>query len=185
MKWVNSAGGPLLFLDEVLLSDWGGAAGGYAEQSDYERACLAGDLIVSTDYERACLAGDLIVPISISNGCGIVLNDEPLQTAWMPSKKHGQSFFVRLKYAENENSIIRHLEQVPESIFRQEALPITVTSGRCILFDSALPGLDFRKGDFLELMLEPGEHEIRTGFFEPDAETSLVIHEISILMAHI
>lgn len=170
MKWVNSAGGPLLFLDKVLLPDWGGAVGGHAEQSD---------------YERACLADDLIVPISIGNGCGIVLNDEPLQTAWMPSKEHGQSFFVRWKYAENENSIVRHLERFPESIFRQEAVPITVTSGRCILFDSALPGLDFRKGDFLELMLEPGDYGIRTGLFEPDAETSLVIHKLSIFMAHI
>jgi frataxin-like iron-binding protein CyaY len=170
MKWVNSAGGPLLLLDEVLLSNWRGVLGGHAEQSD---------------YERACLADDLIVPISVGNGFGIVLNDEPLQTTWLPSEKHGQSFLIRWKYAENEKSIIRHLEQVPESIFCQEPVSFAVTCGRCILFDAALPGLDFRKGEFVELMLEPCDHEVRTGLFQPDAETSLVIHRLSILMAHI
>jgi frataxin-like iron-binding protein CyaY len=166
VKWVNSAGGPFLFLDEVLLSNWHGSAGGHAEQSD---------------YERACLADDLIVPINIGNGFGVVLNDEPLQTAWLPSEKQGQSFLTRWRHAKSEITVIRHLEQIPEAIFDQEGVSFTVPCGRCILFDSALPGPDFRKGEFLELMLEPGDYEIRTGFFEPDSETSLIIHRLSIL----
>jgi hypothetical protein len=165
MKWVNSAGGPLLFLAEDLLSMWHGVVGNHAEQSDYDRACRLDNLIGS---------------ITIGNGAGIILNDEPLPTAWLPSEEKGYGLWIRWKHAKNESSVVRHLEQLPQIIFRPERMILTVTSARCILFDSALHGPDFRKGEFLEVVLDLADYEIRTGLFEPDSETSLVIHKFAI-----
>jgi frataxin-like iron-binding protein CyaY len=165
MKWVNSAGGPLLFLNENHLSIWSGAIGDPQSQSDYYRACLIDDLIGS---------------INVGEGLGIILNDSPMQTTWLPSKINGQGYLIRWKYAKNESSVIQYLEEIPQSIFHSENITFTASCARIILFDAALSGITYSKGEFLEIIMDIGDHQIETGIFEPDSETSLVIHKFFI-----
>ena len=101
-KWIQSNGGPLLLLPAELLRQWGGTA--------------------TADYERACTVQDEIAVLDVGNGVGLVLGDEPHQTAWAPADDGG--LLVRWVYADDEADVWAAVDTIRESDFE----PSSVTS---------------------------------------------------------
>ena len=163
MHWVNSAGGPLLLLPEVYLPEWHGVTGGDSS---------------ATDYDRACGIEDYVGIIDVGNGCGVVLGDEPLQTTWMIVDEREGGILVRWCYAENEASVIQHVQKVPETIFQRSGLIYPSPCPRSLLFDSGIPGDRLKENDYLAILLAPGLYHIESGLYQPDDKTSMILHRL-------
>jgi hypothetical protein len=161
LKWVNSAGGPLLLLEEQLLPDWkgdGGASGGRGGR---------------TDYERACDVDDYLGLVEVGPGRALVLGDEPMQTTWWPSPGAG-GMLIRWQWADGEASVVNSVGGVPEESWEPTGLTFRVSGRDLLLFDSARPGDE--PGEGLSIQLAGGQYEIVTALHRPDASTSLVLH---------
>ena len=70
LLWFQSNGGPLLVLDQLWLPAWSG----------YPNSDLPFDA-PKTDYARACAVEDVLGLLTVGDGTGLVLGDEPLASA--------------------------------------------------------------------------------------------------------
>lgn len=163
MKWINSAGGPLILLSDDLVGCWMGVT-----QKDGP-----------SDYERACLCNDYLCILGINHGVGVVLGDEPLATTWIPSTSLGHPMLIRWVCANDEQQILAYASHAPDDVFTYNVVTYRAPMCRHLLFDSALAGHQLQSDRFLEVSLEPGDYRIDTGVFRPDADTTMVLHRFS------
>lgn len=173
MKWIVSAGGPLLLLDARKLKQWGGI---FDEIEDWPgRESFSPDGF-ATDYDRACQINGYLGSIPVGSSKAIVFSDEPLPTTWVPIPQGG--VFVRCFYAESETPALDWLCNVPEDAFRDECT-FNVASQRLVLFDAALAGRDVKQypDEFLLLELAVGTYKVSTAEYQPDAQTSMLLHQ--------
>ncbi|MDT5268358.1 MAG: hypothetical protein QOH49_544 [Acidobacteriota bacterium] len=165
LTWVNSAGGPLVLLEEHLLPEWRGHDGSTAQEHEGR-----------TDYERACDVDDYLGLVEVGSGRALVLGDEPMQTTWCPSPEGSGVVLLRWQWADSEAAVIDAAGDMPEESWESTGL-IFQTSGRdLVLFDSAYPGDE--PGERLTIQLARGQYGIDTAHYRPDAETSLVLHRL-------
>ncbi|MFE6486320.1 Imm21 family immunity protein, partial [Streptomyces sp. NPDC057757] len=82
VEWVESGGGPLIAIPEIVLPFWSGADG---------------DEMYS-DYDRACDVDGSIGLVPVGDTRALVLGDEPASTSFLP--EHGT--FVRWCAADSE-----------------------------------------------------------------------------------
>src|SRR5689334_17973405 len=99
MQWVESAGGPLIVVPLELAQSWRGIE------------AVPGDPV--TDYDRACDVDDYLGVLEVGPGRGLVLGDEPMRTAFVPSADGG--ILVRWGYAPSEDAVLRVLETAEEA----------------------------------------------------------------------
>jgi hypothetical protein len=172
MKWLRSAGGPLLFLPETLLKKWNGIL----DESGTDAFEPAGGS--STDYDRACAATEYIELIPVGDGAGIILGDEPLPTTWRPPADRRWGCFVCWAWENAEESVAAAFARFAESDFQATGLIFNMACDRGVLFDSACPGNDVHKDDFLEIDLAHGSYEVQTGFTKHDGRNGLILHRL-------
>ena len=158
--WIESAGGPILLLEENLLAHWQG--------------CFSNSIDTPTDYDRACAVNDYIGVIAVDSGHGIVLGEEPFSTAWWPSTKLGEGVLVRWVYAENEAAVIRALDNLPNAAWLRTNVEVQVSNGKLILFDAACSGSNI--DEQLEIEIPKGCYVAETLHYQPDEQTSLILH---------
>ena len=161
LNWINSAGGPLVLLQESLLSHWSGDD--------------------DSDYDRACRIDDHLGLISVGPGEALVLGDEPFQTSWLQLPEVPGGTIVRWEYAPSKAAVLRSLSEVQGIVWSETNLVLNITSQKLMLFDAACPGSHpdcMETGCLLVINLEPGEYSIKTGRFQPDKETSLILHRL-------
>jgi len=108
LDWIESAGGPLLMLEEDLLSHWRGS-----------QQVFIGE---PTDYERACAVDDYIALIAVNSREGIVLGEEPFRTAWWFSLELGYGFLVRWVFANSEADVLQALKNLPSDKWERTGL---------------------------------------------------------------
>jgi hypothetical protein len=174
MRWIESAGGPLLLLSEESLKDWGGV-----------RELMTGPAAKHswspdgkpTDYDRACSVDGYVGLIPVGDDYGVVFGDEPSSTTWIPNQSENGGTCVRWVFGENESEFLSWIQKIPESIFRPSEI-FVVKKPSQILFDSALAGHNVKKKaeEYLSITLKLGLYEIRTAIYQPDARTSMVVH---------
>jgi hypothetical protein len=171
LKWISSDGGPLILLEESLLSNWGGCFARKTGDLDDGEA-------YRTDYERASAIEDYVGVISVGSGYGLVLGDEPMQTSWLPLKKEKVGMLVRWQWASDEGAVIRSLTdlQQEEELWHPRNFSFLVENGPLLLFDAASPGTDIPTS--LAVELEAGEYSIDCAVFQPNKETSLIVHRL-------
>jgi hypothetical protein len=169
-KWITSAGGPLILLDERSLERWGGIF-------DPITGAAAPDGI-GTDYARACEVEGYIGRIPVNSVEAIVLADEPMPTAWV-SDSAGVGAFVRWMAGEDENEFLAWLPNAPTNIFAPDGR-FLVHDSKLLLFDAAFAGRNVRKWsqDYLEIDLKPGDYEIMTAYWEPNDRTWMIVHQL-------
>lgn len=163
MRWISSAGGPLVLIPRVLLSRWQGSCG---EPSDYEMACgVEGYVGV---IEKA--------------GCQLlVLGDEPLQTA--VSRLNGRPCLVRWVYAPSPGIAETSVAAMAPVYLRGplESVAIRVESSPLVLMDAGAPGE--HPGDTLEVELEPGAYRVHVYEFAPARDMKFLVHAFESLPA--
>ena len=174
MRWIESAGGPLLLLSERNLGSWEGVLGlisGPAAAVGYSPGEKA------TDYDRACSAEGLLGIIKVGGEEAVLLSGEALQTIWVPVGAANGGMFIRWFFGESEAEFLSWIGKIPEAIFRHDA-KVNIRERRLVLFDSAVAGRNVKKRpeEYLSIELEPGVYEIKTAIYQPDARTSMVAH---------
>lgn len=181
--WLESGGGPLLLIPGQYLSAWGGC------EPDDERHIVAKFRFdpqgPATDYDRACdVEGDLGL-ISIGNGQGLVLGDEAMATAWLPSSTSGSEneaaggIFIRWEYANSEADVVSAVEHIPATIWEDAGLTMIVGHDPLYLLDSAYDASMLEDDDYLTIHIPAGVYSIATAVYKPDSHTSLILHRLT------
>lgn len=162
LTWVSAGGGPLLLLDRRFLPRWLG---------DTPASPHAG-----TDYDRACAIDDYVGLVNVGSGHGLVLDDEPLQTAWWPAEAIGGGILVRWRWAPDEMAVVRALGQLEGIVWQTTGCTLPVATGDLLLFDAADSGAAV--SDCLSIALRPGDYDVTTTLHSPDRDTALILHRL-------
>ena len=160
LNWINSAGGPLVLLQESLLPHWSGDD--------------------DSDYDRACRIDDYLGLIGVGPGEALVLGEEPFRTCWLQLPEMSGGTIVRWVFAPSEAAVLRSLSEVQGIVWSETNLVLNITT-KLLLFDAVCPGSDpdcLGTGCLIVINLEPGEYSIETARFQPDKETSLILHRM-------
>lgn len=168
LKWISSDGGPLILMERNLVAHWRGNS----DASSNER--LSKDAYL-TDYDRACSVGDYLGLIQVASGEALVLDDEPMQTAWLGLSKE-KGLLVRWQWARDEASIMRTIGGIAEELWETTDLVFEMTNGELLLFDAACSGDEIDSG--VRIALSPGEYLLDTACYRPNDETSLILHRL-------
>lgn len=128
------------------------------------------------DYDRACAVTGYLGKIPVGYGEALVLGQEPLRTTWI-SRSSNEGFLIRWVYAEDEASVFRSLERLPQNVDCLERLTISFGTREQVLFDASCPGGSLE--DRLSLSLTPGQYEVTAVLYRPDEETALLLHRLS------
>ncbi len=166
LVWVESAGGPLIVLEEHLLSAWTGSF-------PLPEAANA-----ATDYDRACRVDDYVGTIDVASGHGFVLADEPMRTAWWPLPEANAGILVRWQWAASEDHVIAALTHLPDVGWAEADIAFDVHHGNLILFDSACAGNEV--DDLVRIKLAPGNYVITTTHYTPNSTLSLLLHRVDL-----
>ncbi|KUJ54112.1 immunity 21 family protein [Streptomyces sp. NPDC093228] len=149
VAWVESGGGPLIAIPEVVLPFWAGADGDET----------------SSDYDRACEIEGYIGLVPVGDTRALVLGDEPASTAFLAEF----GTFVRWCAADSEAAL---LDRVPEALRTAQWEPEVQwdVPGDVVLFDAAWPGHESTRTEHLRVALEPGRYTVRAAYVEPGPE---------------
>lgn len=172
LRWINSAGGPLILLSSEYLDAWFGC---FHSGSDGLEA--ADDpLDIRTDYGRACAVKDYLGVVEVSDGEALVLGDEPLSTAWWPLSS-AEGVLIRWVYGDDHAEIMQYLARVDDMNWTPSGITLRVSKHPLYLFDAASPGDE--ADDRLILLLDEGHYDVATGDLRPDPNTNLLLHRLS------
>lgn len=166
LKWINSAGGPLILMEKNLLIKWNGINE------------LKTNSNQQTDYERACEVEDYVGLIDLDSEKALVLGDMPMETTWLQADEN-DGIIVCWNYADSRELVHGILETISfNQNWEDTKIEMTFKTSEIILFDSAFSHDFFIEEESLKLNLNPGKYIIQTHFYEPDPKTSLVLHRI-------
>jgi len=165
-KWIESDGGPLILMEKSLSNLWGGHS-------------LTGRVLRITDYDRACQIEDYLGLLDVGDSKALVLNDEPLSTAYWKINSENV-IFVRWVYAKEESDISDFLTQAPPiDSWIDTGIKIVFSTEDLVLFDSAYRTNEVE--DVLFFQLSKGEYTAKNLLFKPNNEVSLILHSLSAL----
>lgn len=166
MKWINSTGGPLIMMEAALLPRWGGNLHSAESPND-----------ALTDYDRACEVNDYIGIIPQGGRHALVLNDEPMQTACL-STADTSVLLIRWEYASDEDMVAQYARSIPEESWEPTGLIFNVSQSPLMVFDSVYAGNEVE--DEVTIQLRPAAYAIDSVRYQPDTETSLILHRLKI-----
>ena len=157
MRWIFSAGGPLVLIPTGVQSRWQGTGG---VPSDYDTACGVDGYVGVIEKDRCPL---------------LVLGDEPLQTGI--ASLDGRPCLVRWVYAPSLDAAESSLAAMMPVHLRGplESVAFRVVSSPLILMDAGAPGEN--PGDNLELEMDPGLYSVQVYDFTPAQDTKFLVHE--------
>jgi len=156
MKWISSNGGPLVVIEAERASFWLG---------------INGPSESITHYQRACEINGYVGVLSVEGVDALILNDEPLQSAWLSSDE-SSGIIVRWSYAETEEAVIDSLKGVHRAHFESAGLQFRIY-GNLKMFDAGMPGDEPHES--LDLKLVSGKYDVELCNFEPDSGTQLIL----------
>ena len=151
MRWVESAGGPLVLVPCSDVLRWLGAHAG--------------------DYDEACSVDDYAGKLQRVWGEVVVLGDEPMRSTFVHPA--GEIRIIRWRYAPGEALALQVAETVAlDSGAAVERLPVVVKNEPYLLFDSARSG---READGITVRLEAAFHVLAT-YLVNQGDVGLVVH---------
>jgi Immunity protein 21 len=176
MRWISSAGGPLLLLDEGNIECWGGAID-ITVAPDVKESSSSGG--TRTDYDRACQIEDWLGRLVVGSGEALVLGGDPMATTWLGAEALDGGMLVRWLFAENEAEVLDNVRALPATAFQSQGL-FSIGESKLLLFDSAFAGRNVRKypTEYLAMQLKRGDYEVGTAVHESDDRMYVVVHRL-------
>ena len=159
LTWIESAGGPLILLEEPLLSHWHG--------------------IDTDDYDRSCGIDDYLGLLDVGSGRALVLGEEPMATAWQLLSGPAEGVLVRWQFADDEASVVEALADLSKVSWEATGIVFDVADSSLVLFDAACPGKDpdcNSTGCKLNILLNEKQYLIETAHYTPNENTALFLH---------
>jgi len=159
LTWITSAGGPLILLEEHLLSHWHG--------------------INTGDYDRACGIDDYLGLLDVGSGRALVLGEEPMPTAWLPLSGSAEGMVVRWQWADDDESVVEAIADLSKASWEATGIVFDVADRSVVLFDATCSGKDpdcNRTGCKLNIVLKEKRYSIETAHYTPDENTALILH---------
>lgn len=154
MRWITSAGGPLVLVPKTMTVRWRGVSDG-------------GD-----DYAAACTVDDYVGVIRWNGVDVLVLNDEPLATTCLAG---GLTTFLRWMYAPNEDAITNAIQDMScQFSERQRGVAFDCRATRYILFDAGSPGQSIV--EMIEVDIAPGSYVVESHVWKPNENVGLIVH---------
>jgi hypothetical protein len=153
VEWVESGGGPLIAIPEVVLPFWTGADGDE----------------LASDYDRACEVEGPVGLLPVGNTTALVLGDEPAATSYLP--EHGT--FVRWSAGDPEDALPAGVPAALATAAWGREVYWEVP-GTVVLFDAASSGAGATKAGHLRIALTAGRYAVRAAHAEPGPESSSV-----------
>ncbi|KAA0909623.1 immunity 21 family protein [Streptomyces apricus] len=150
VEWVESGGGPLIAVPEVVLPFWTGADGDE----------------LASDYDRACEVDGFAGLLPVGNTAALVLGDDPAATAYLPEHRT----FVRWFAGDSESELLARVPAALDTAAWGSEVHWRVP-GPVVLFDAAWPGEESTNAGRLRIALEPGRYAVRAAHAEPGPET--------------
>jgi hypothetical protein len=181
LNWIESAGGPLILLPLPDLLLWEGIrppSGGRTVEANFRWKDKNDP---ATDYDRACDIRDLLGIVHMGQVEALVLGDEPLATAWLPDKGRSGGVVVRWRYAESDQSVASRQAEILAQEAAEPAVTLHVPSSPLLMFDSAVAGSDLEMTQALRIELQPGTYRVSSAEFNPDENTSLLLHRFELI----
>lgn len=172
LKWIDTTGGPHVLIPEEGLADWRGCENwednNESDPSDYANACRNSakylNLIGSARYSAAVFGGDYgpitWIPTSDKSGSFVT---------WIGCDSDAAVMELR---AQDELGAIERLHR--EENFLLETGP----SGRMVLLDASVGGLDIGPDDHELVSLHPGQYLMRAYYLETD-DCMIVVRALS------
>jgi hypothetical protein len=158
MRWIMSAGGPLILIPRSIIGQWRGVADG------------------GEDYQAACAVTDRAGVIWRHGVDILVLNDEPLQTACVVSDR--RPMLIRWMYAPSESAALAALHDFQDRRLRpSEAVLMTCKESRYVLLDAGADGSKLT--EHLDVEIVEGVFLVETYVWKPNDEVGLVVHVFS------
>ncbi len=175
MEWIDSNGGPLIAMPHSLIRHWDGSSEPRAGRVVEAESRWNDPDAAATDYDRACDVSEYVEAIRVGDGQALVFGDEPMSTCFVPEA--GGGCFVRWCCAPSADAVAALLSSLPSTGFEVEVSAFTISRGSLLLFDSAYSGeeMDGEVG----IDLPSGDYDVATRTWEPDEETSLVLHRLT------
>jgi hypothetical protein len=181
LKWIESAGGPLILISATSYNLWSGIL----KRSSYLDGKVeeADDFLDAdeSDYGKACAVQDYLGVITVGNDTALVFGDEPMLTTVFYSADD-KVVVARWFYGEDEQSFDNYLKTIDLNLIDnwEFSLTVNLSSDEQYLFDSASDAsmLDKENGEFLILNIKQGEYKIWTSIYEPDDKTKLMLHKL-------
>src|SRR5262249_28864254 len=137
----------------------------------------------NSDYGRACGVNDYLGVLDVGPGRCLILNDEPMQTAFLAA--HDSGLFLRWQCAESEEDVLRAAENVPEPAWESTPHGIRIGGPGLLVSGSAYPGdaLPEVCGEggtvpWLHLPMPDGEYRIDTVDYQLDEQTRVILHRL-------
>jgi len=181
ITWMCSDGGPLIVAPAEIAPQWRGDRGWFPTEDGHGES--------ASDYARACSIDGYLGTLEVGSGRALILGAEPMRTCFVPNPDGG--VLVRWMYAENEDSVRRALEAVPESAWGPTPHWIEVGQEGILVFDSAYPGDDLptptpeegqdeneKEALLIRIELPSGTYLVDTADYEPDGATRLILHRL-------
>ncbi|MDX3418982.1 Imm21 family immunity protein [Streptomyces sp. MD20-1-1] len=158
LTWVESAGGPVIVMEESLRNLWGGYA-----NFDYENACKV------DGYAGLVTFGKPSAPVT-----GLVINDIPAPTAFMKEYRS----IVQWISSPSDARFVEAVREGIGSVGMWDEGPIVRVNGPLAIFDAALPGIEASTDELLFVEIEPTAYRVRTADIESDTGTCARVHRL-------
>jgi hypothetical protein len=173
MKWITSAGGPFLLVDEENLLTWGGVI----DPIPPHGLDLYSPSGVPTDYDRACNVDGPIGSITVGDAPALVFGEEALCATWLGSAGDDEGKIVRYSFADSEKEVLQSISTMPETAFTQRQL-FSVSRSHLFLFDSAIAGGNIEKfpSDYIAIELPCGTYDVATATYSPEHRMYVIVH---------
>lgn len=167
MRWINSAGGPLICAERFIAENWMGIDG--LSVSDVTNA--------KTDYDRACGVSEYVMDIPCASHRALVLDDEPMQSAFV-NTEGCLPMVARWVYAGIDQDVREILRTSIDRVV-EIAKPIAIEIYRdsLVMFDAALRGSNLR-GEYAETSIRPGRYYVTTDKLERTKQYCFLIHRL-------
>lgn len=162
LKWINSAGGPLVCASPVAGKAWRGTQGSSVGEA-------------RSDYERACDQMDYVGAIACGSSQVLVLGDEPLQSAFVV--KDEGVFVVRWVSCVSNERAASAIAQLPPTLPSiEESIKFRLDERGLIMFDAALSDIDPASCAGVEL--KPGVFTVTTEKYKSEGAYEFLVHRL-------
>lgn len=183
-QWVDSNGGPLIVLPLEIAHYWNGVSPppGVAIPEGWVWGDPDGPVC---DYDRACQVDDYVGMVEVGPGVGLVLGDEPMRTAFLPSNDGG--ILLRWGHAEGEDELWQAVAGADD--WSQTTHRLQVSQGTILIIDAASAGSERPPheggGDpnWLEFTLPKGQYRVDYVDFRPNERTWLILVRLSRILS--